>query len=231
MITAPFAILQPFSDRLHTALFDRGDNVRNDGDVIRSLKNDARWPQPEKLVSLKQVHGKRVMVVRHTSQRIEEADGVITDQPGLTLTIRSADCQALLVFSPTRNVVGLIHAGWRGVDAGVIPEFFAVMKREWNIEPSEVFVAAGPSLCQKCADFTDPKSELQNIRENFFHGRHVDLQAAATDQLISLGMDPYRIERHRDCTRCHPETWWTYRGGHRNEVCEGATNVLACVMV
>jgi copper oxidase (laccase) domain-containing protein len=61
------------------------------------------------------------------SNRTEEADGMITDVPGLALNLRVADCQSFVIFSPKKNVLGLLHVGWRGLISGAIPEFFAVL--------------------------------------------------------------------------------------------------------
>lgn len=179
---------------------------------------------------LKQVHGKRVMRVDHEIKKTEEADGMITDVPGLLLCVRWADCQNFVVYEPKKKVVGVMHVGWRGLIKGIIPEFFAVLKHEWNIDASDTFVGAGASLCQKCADFSDPASELPSIDPKYIKNRTVDLQRIAIDQLLSLGVKPDHFERTSDCTRCMPETYWTYRGGHREEVKNGYTNVLAAMV-
>jgi copper oxidase (laccase) domain-containing protein len=181
-------------------------------------------------VHLDQVHGNRTVIVRAPSNRTEEADGMITDVPGLALNLRVADCQSFVIFSPKKNVLGLLHVGWRGLISGAIPEFFAVLTNNVDMSPADVFIGAGPSLCQKCADFTDPIKELPGIPERFISGKHADLQAAATEEFLSLGVRPEHFERHPDCTRCHPEKYWTYRGGDREAVKNGRTNMLSCLL-
>ena len=47
---------------------------------------------------------------------------------------------------------------------------------------------------------------------------------------MDAGIQPQNIERMDDCTRCHPEKYWTYRGGDREAVKAGRTNVMACVL-
>lgn len=179
---------------------------------------------------LRQVHGPTTVIVRETTARTVEADGLITDVPGLMLTIRWADCQNFLVFAPDRRVVGLIHCGWKGLLAGVIPEFFAVLERTFGIGGSETLVCAGPSLCKSCSEFSDPRRELPGIDERFFDGRYVDLRAAAEEQLRRAGVLMHRFERMQVCTRCDPKAYWSYRGGDKDAVADGCVNALCCVL-
>lgn len=158
------------------------------------------------------------------------ADGIVTDRPGLALSTRSADCQSFIVFAPERSVLGVLHVGWRGLIAGAIPAFYAVLKREWNIDPRQTFVGIGPSLCPACAGFSDPVRELPNIPAAFVQGKNVDLRGAADAQLLALGLPRDHLERSLDCTCCHPEKYWTYRGGDREAVKAGHTNLLAAVL-
>lgn len=215
------AIFAPFADCLQVALWSKAD--LRPYDVIGALGARAE-------AFAEQVHGAHTSIVREAVRYAPGADGLLTDVPGLALCVRWADCQSFIVFAPERNVLGTLHAGWRGLNAGAIPRFFQVLKQEWNIDPAETFVAAGPSLCLKCAGFTDPVRELPNIPSAFIQGKHADLRGAADAQLLELGVPPDHLERHPDCTCCHAETYWTYRGGDRDTVKKGHTNLLACAL-
>lgn len=220
MIASPFSIFRPFEDRLKVALFIKEDDIRSDADAARALgiANTA---------GLKQMHGKRTVIINAPTNRTEEADGMITDVPDLALCTRWADCQNFVMYDPERNRVGVLHVGWKGLIAGAIPEFFTLFSED----PKNVLVGAGPSLCQQCADFTDPARELPSIHKKFVEGNTVDLRAAATEQMLSLGVLPKNVERHRDCTRCSPGTYWTYRGGDRDDVKNGHSNMLVCSLI
>ena len=216
MISHPFTNLRAFQDKFDLAFITKADNAASDSDI-------AKVSHISPLASLKQKHGNTITIVRAPTSRIIEADGIVTDAKGLGIIIRFADCQNFVVYAPKQNVIGLIHAGWRGVIANVIGSFFDTLKREWKIEPADVYVGAGPSLCLQCADFSDPENEVPSLKSRI-DGKHVDLIAAADDQLKHVGVPADRIERMNDCTRCQPETYWTYRGGHREEVKNGYTN-------
>ena len=203
---------QKFQDRLNVRLYAKADSF---------MENDS-------VVSLNQVHGNRTIIARAPSNRTQDADGVITDVPGLTLTLRTADCQSFVIFAPQNYVVGLLHAGWRGLINGAIPQFFVTLNKEFGIDAASTFVAAGPSLCQKCAEFTDPTKELPLIDPKFFDGRCVDLQGIADAELRTCGVLQSNIERHPDCTCCQSDLYWSYRGGDRDAVRRGQTNVTTC---
>ncbi|HXV60042.1 MAG TPA: laccase domain-containing protein, partial [Vicinamibacteria bacterium] len=72
----------------------------------------------ESATHMRQVHGNTVRLVR-TNDTIPEADGLLTDEPGLGLIVHSADCLPLLFWSEATNAVAAVHAGWRGTLARV----------------------------------------------------------------------------------------------------------------
>ncbi len=221
MIRSPFALLRPFEDRLSVVLLTKEDHAHTDTEIAALLGHD-------RIASLHQVHGNRTIVVSGETSRTEQADGLITKTPGLWLTSRSADCQTFLAYDPTSHVLGVLHAGWRSIVAEAIPAFMHALKESGQSDADNLYVVAGPSLCQRCADFSDPAHELPNVPASLVRdGTYVDLQAATAAQLLACGVRPEHFERSPDCTRCMPETYWTYRGGHREEVEGGWTNVLA----
>ena len=210
-----------------TLLPQYGKNVRV---TFLTKLDDRSVPSPR--VRLHQVHGNRTIVARGPMESTEQADGVITDVPNLTLTVRAADCQNFAVYAPEKNVGGVLHAGWRGIILGAIPEFFATLKKEFAIDPEETFVVAGPSLCVACAEYKDPEFELrQKIDARFVVGDCVDLQGAATMQLLEAGVPRDHCTRHSDCTKCNPASFLTYRGGDKTAVQNGESNVLTLTLL
>ena len=134
----PFSIFEPFSNRLTIALFTKEDDAPGE-DAISAILGC------EGCAGLEQVHSNKTIVVREPIHRTVQADGMITDVKGLALTVRTADCQPFVIVAPEKNVLGMLHVGWKGLIAGAIPEFYKVLKAEWGIKPSETMVGAGPS--------------------------------------------------------------------------------------
>lgn len=224
ILHSPFTILRPFEKTLSVTVCTKEDDITTDGQLRERIG-------VEKSASLWQVHGNRTIVVREPTERTEKADGLMTDQRDLLLAIRAADCQLILVYAPERNVVGLLHVGWRGLIAETIPAFFAKLHEEWNIHPQETLIGIGPSFCQCCAEYGEPDHPLRQFPKRFWDRNQVDLAGIADWQLTECGVLLKNIERHPDCTCCHPEKYWTYRGGDKEKVLQGYTNVLAVQLI
>lgn len=219
----PFSSLRQFSDHLKIVIFEREDDF-SDVSIPNVLHAST-------FASLNQVHGKRTVIARAPSERMDQADGIVTDIQGLALSVRWADCQNFVVYAPKQHVVGLIHAGWRGLIAGALEEHFRVLKDEWNISPADVWIGAGPSLCTNCAEFSDPMHELGETDPEFFEGNNVNLHGIADAKLTAIGVPKLQQERLEACPCCNRDVYWTYRGGDRDAVLRGKINALAAVLI
>ena len=222
MIDQPFRIFDPFIDTFCIAIFAREE--------IDDEKAAAHLGAT-KTAGLHQVHGSTTILVENTVQRERKADGMITKEKNLALCTRWADCQNFVFYEPDAHVLGVLHAGWKGLHAGAIPSFFDTLLATYTVDTTKILVGAGPSLCQKCAGFTDPHTELPHFDSQFFDERHVDLRGIADQQIFAAGVVPTHFERSPDCTRCMPEKYWTYRGGDKESVMNGRSNMLAAVLV
>jgi len=130
----------------------------------------------------RQVHGATVLEVCEGGDA-GEADALITRRPGLLLAVRTADCLPVLVATP--SAVAVIHAGWRGVAAGVIPATLALLPR-----PAHAVI--GPSICGACYEVgrevvagvaaSGPPPEVF-VRRGRGGRPHVDLLAAGAWQI------------------------------------------------
>ncbi|MDD5623246.1 MAG: polyphenol oxidase family protein [Candidatus Peribacteraceae bacterium] len=218
-----FALLKPFADRVRVELFTKERPAESFPACAQAVGVTA-------FATLNQVHGNRTVLMENESDRLEDADGMVTNHTDLALIVRGADCQIFVVYAPKQHVLGTLHAGWRGLVAGAIPAFFQTLRNHWGVAPAETYVIAGPSLCTQCAAFTDPEKELPTIPRRFVRGRCVDLRAAADAALRTLGVPSTHVERHPACTCCHPETYWTWRGSDREDVKAGQTNLLVCTL-
>jgi len=208
-------LFDQFSDRIRCQFLTRSDDRT-------SAENSVR---------LHQVHGNKTIVTRKKMDATEEADGVLTDTPQLDLIVRAADCQNFAIFVPEKNIIGVLHSGWKGLLAGAIPEFFRVLEHEFQTTMSDVFVTAGPSLCPACAEFSDPVLELPGVDQKFFNDRLVDLQGVADQQLFDCGILPEHFERHPDCTLCKNDVYLSYRGTDKQDVKAGLSNFLVCSLL
>src|SRR3989344_6806558 len=98
MIRHPFPLLKQFASDIEICFLTKEDNARSDEDI-------ARITGAKNIASLWQKHGKTALVVREPSSRVLQADALLTDTHGLTLTIRFADCQNFILFVPGKRVL------------------------------------------------------------------------------------------------------------------------------
>src|SRR5207244_7005375 len=78
------------------------------------------------------------------------ADGLITNVPGLLLTIQTADCVPILLVDVKKKVVGAFHAGWRGTVKRIVEKGVGTMRAEFGSEPKNIHAAIGPCIAQCC---------------------------------------------------------------------------------
>ncbi len=128
----------------------------------------------------KQIHSNIVVYVDKKDTQIE-ADGVITDKAGFKIGIKTADCVPILLKS--RNFVGAVHAGWRGLYNGILEKAFLLFD-SFSEKPHFAFI--GPSAKECCYEvgheFQDYFKSLKTIGGKLFF----DTQKEAISQLKSL---------------------------------------------
>jgi polyphenol oxidase len=129
-----------FTDRSHGDLAVHAAGV----DGRRRAVVDLPWTW------LHQVHGADVVVVRdpgaHAGTR---ADAAVTDVPGAVVAVQTADCAPVALLAP--GAVGVVHAGWRGLVAGVLPAAVAALRQ---LSDGPVRAVLGPCIRTGCYEFS-----------------------------------------------------------------------------
>ncbi len=141
---------------------------------------------------MSQVHGAVVAEVRHAAER-PEADAIVTAEPGLALAVAVADCVPILAHDRTTGAVAAIHAGRRGVAAGVVA---AGIERLATLVGSgaDIEASIGPAICGQCYEVpASMRDEVAGIvpeawATTSWGTPSVDLVAAATAQLAAAGV-------------------------------------------
>lgn len=158
------------------------------------------------LVSSRQVHGDRVLVVDRLPTHDFEADGfdaLITDQRGVGLMIQQADCQAVLLADPGQKAIGICHVGWRGSVANIIGRTVAALEHQFGVEPAALLAAVSPSLGPCCAEFVNYRQELPEPFWAFSPAANrFDFWSISRMQLQEAGVRPDNIFIAGLCTVC-----------------------------
>ena len=164
--------------------------------------------------SAEQVHGGSVAVVgsRREWSPIQGADALVTDVPGVALLIRTADCLPVFFADPARRAVGLAHAGWRGLAAGLPVRVVAAMRRAYRTPPGELAVAIGPAIRACCYEVgPEFKARFGPFVRTRGSRRTCDLIGAVVGQLRRCGVRPERIVDSQVCTACEVRRWFSLR--------------------
>lgn len=202
----------------------RGDRPANVRENYRRLGAAVGF-DPKNTVFTKQVHSDIVQRVgRQDCGRglvfpVEEArDGLVTDEPGVALTIFSADCTPVLLFDPVARAIGAAHAGWRGTAAGIAARTVEAMRREFGCRPENLRAAIGPCISQCCfeTDSDVPEAmlaalgaEAQSAIRPAGEKYYVDLKQLNALWLRRAGVT--EIDISCDCTACQPQRFWSHR--------------------
>ena len=169
-----------------------------------------------RLASANQVHGQGSAVVTEnpaaTAGETGAADILLTDQPGVGLLIKQADCQAVILYDPGRRVLANVHCGWRGQVQNVLGTAVAQLRERYSCRPPDLYAAISPSLGPCCAEFRNFRREFPpelwpyQTRPNYF-----DLWRLSRDQLVAAGLPPEHLDIAGLCTRCRPAAFFSYR--------------------
>jgi YfiH family protein len=103
----------------------------------------------DNVCSVWQVHSADTIIVDGPVQGrrwIALADGMVTNCPDTPLFMRIADCTPLLFHDPVRRVIGIAHAGWRGMVAGVGSNTVKAMVAAFGCNPRDIQAGIGPSI-------------------------------------------------------------------------------------
>ena len=176
------------------------------------------------ILSVKQVHGTDALVIDRPvtgADRFERGwDALVTDQPGVTVAVRTADCVPVLVCDRRRRAVAAIHAGWRGAVAGIVSKTIQLMVARFSIGESDLRVSIGPSagaccyevdeavlapLRSCCSDWPSVLQDDRGIKAR------LDLKALVQRQVTQSGIQPEHITAVNLCTICHSDLFYSYR--------------------
>lgn len=155
----------------------------------------------------RQVHGTMIVNVNSMTDEVVEADAVITNQRGLWIGVRTADCVPVLLCDVTSGVVAAVHAGWRGTVNHIVAKTVRQMVRDFGCRPEAISAMIGPSISperfevgEEVADaFVNSGREdcvLRNILGRPLTKPHVDLWQSNVMDLEEEGIQLDKI----DCT-------------------------------
>jgi purine-nucleoside/S-methyl-5'-thioadenosine phosphorylase / adenosine deaminase len=191
------------------------------------------------------VHGTDVHVVReqdcgrgvYTSRDpIQATDGLVTDQPGITLLMCFADCVPLVVVDRARRAIGLAHAGWRGTLARMAGELVRKMHETYGSDPADLIAVIGPSIGPQAYEVGDDVAlpfratyPDQPILTTVDGRTHLDLWAANACQFVQAAVPRASIHCAGICTYENGDRLFSHRYAQRHGEPEGRFAVMIAI--
>ena len=127
------------------------------------------WP----LISLRQIHSDLIHRIESAPEQPFAGDGIVTDTPGLLVTVQTADCLPIVLVDRKRRAVGVFHAGWRGTVKRIAEKGVGEMRKHFRSDPRNLIAEIGPGVrgcCYEVGEEVRTKFESQfAYAESLFH--------------------------------------------------------------
>jgi YfiH family protein len=110
--------------------------------------------QPQRWVVPYQTHGVQwvatsvltALAPRQRHAALQGVDAIIVDTVGDIALIQVADCVPVLIVDTVTQVAAVIHAGWRGTAAGIVPKVVSALCQQWGCQPHHLAACIGPAI-------------------------------------------------------------------------------------
>lgn len=205
--------------------YNVGDSRRS-VDANRESVAGAIGVPPARWVLGIQVHGTAVARVGQADSGrggtdhaagLPRTDALVTRTPRIALAVLTADCVPILLVAPDAPAIAAVHAGWRGVLAGIPGAGARELTRCAGGDIGGAVALIGPHIGRCCMEVGDDIASAfeREFSSEVVAGRKLDLAAACASQLEGAGISPENIHVWAECTKCSEE----YFSHRRDEGC------------
>lgn len=173
--------------------------------------------------TVRQVHEDGILIIDGStdvsSVQNGDYDAIITNRTGLAVGVKTADCVPIFLFDPVRNVVGVVHAGWRGTAKKIAVKAIRRFQEKFSTKTEDVVAAIGPAIGPCCYEvdrvvrdaMEDHGAEVSTPSGNLDRWMF-DLPMANRLQLLDAGVTSVNIVEAGICTSCNRDTFFSHRG-------------------
>ncbi len=175
------------------------------------------------IVRVHQVHGKVLAFCRpgEAFDHHQQADAIINTDPLRLASVRVADCVPILISHADGKCVAAVHAGWRGVVGGILPETLrALQTQNPNTRPNQWLIAIGP--CISASAFEVGGEVVEQFASVFGAAAgpwirrvgdkgHIDLRQALVHQARETKVPLANIDCCGHCTYANPRDYFSHR--------------------
>lgn len=123
----------------------------NSKDVIKNLKFVSRQMNSNfnNLILMNQSHSNKVIIIgrKNLNKKKFNSDALVTDVKNITIGVLTADCVPIILFDEINDMVGCVHAGWKGAISGIIENTVNVFKKK--NKKNSIIASIGPCIGKK----------------------------------------------------------------------------------
>jgi polyphenol oxidase len=151
---------------------------------------------------------------------ILDTDGFFTNEKGILLTLCFADCVPLFFLDKRTKMIGIAHAGWKGTVNNIAKKMVQNWEKE-GIDPKDILVVIGPSICEKCYIVDDyvidfVQKILEDVEKKPYNlinkGQyHLDLKQLNKLLLMQNGIKESNIYVTDYCSSCDENEFFSHR--------------------
>jgi YfiH family protein len=186
--------------------------------IAKNLNYVAKYMAIEKtkLVLMHQTHSNKVVEIKKNNYKKKIiADAMITKMKGVALSVLTADCVPIIIYDPQTNIVGCIHAGWKGAFSDIIYKTIKKIKKI-NVN-NKIYASVGPCIGEKNYEVDNNfyKKFLIKSRKNkvYFSYKNktkklFNLRKFVTDKLLKLNV---RVDQINRDTFAEKSNFFSYR--------------------
>lgn len=171
-----------------------------------------RDPPPAGVRLLRQVHSSRVLEAGAGCDA-GEGDALMTNERGVWLGVKTADCVPVLLADAGGRAVAAVHAGWRGTRSGIVQAAVEQLRSRYGVTPEALYAAIGPSIgpcCYEVGEEVARQFPARMLRRGSARP-YLDLWMANEAALREAGVPESQVEVARACTCCRPGDFHSWR--------------------
>ncbi|MCG2712199.1 MAG: polyphenol oxidase family protein [Candidatus Omnitrophica bacterium] len=231
VLEAPCAnnIICGFSTREFNYDFRAGSCKRDYQEISRKRENffESLSLNLQNSVFLEQVHEAQVKRIYKADRgmgaydyksSLAKADAAITSLKDTPLCLLSADCFPLIFWYAREDIIGIAHAGWRGLRAGIAFKTAQKINRIYKCEPGKIRVFIGPGLRSCCYEVSSNFKQYFPNHTLSYKGRfYLDLLKITFSQLSEAGILKKNIIDSALCTKCNNSDFFSFRGQDKKQ--------------
>lgn len=189
------------------------------GDDPKSVEKNLEFVRKSiganKLITLKQIHSAKCIVVDEKSESDQEADALVTQSEDIALGILTADCVPVLLFDPNKKIIGAAHAGWKGAKAEVIEN---TIEKMVSIGSNREDIVAEIGPCVHVESYEVDEDFLDNFPAEYFtkirDKNHFDIVKFCRNRLKRRGISKISVDEI-DTYKSH-EKYFSFRYARQN---------------